>query len=306
MEDKEEIKPSVEQDQNKDEKPHKEDETGKEDKVIAILEANQLQEDMTKERHENEAEVRVENRAIEEGKVSGSQNISSKKKQGSKPNLKTKVTIPQPFSLATEKRMSRERRGSMDFKDSNPILSKSTSLNYKVLAQSSLGAERTSNLRLATSASTTKTSSRPNTTTSEHADRKPENHLKTKDKILKEVERKKQVNGKKQEGEESKTSKFRKSYTFKALPLPSFYHRKDFPPTPEINKIQETHRKSPLLGQQSKSAPKSKRNKAEDKDKNVSRTRCSSAKETISKLLKTTRKSLGTPNEMVKDVVSSA
>ncbi|XP_059656830.1 protein WVD2-like 7 isoform X2 [Cornus florida] len=194
-----------EQGQSKEEKPDKQDDSNQTERVIPMLEAKQLLDNMTEERHENEAEVKVENRAMEEGRDGDGQTDSSKKlKQGSKHNLKAKVTIPQPFSLATEKRMSREKRGSMDLKDSKRTLAKSASLNYKFSAQW------------------------PKVSTNEHVDKNIENHLKTKDKVqVKEVERKKQVNAKKPEGDELESTKFQKSSTFKALPLPSFYHRKD-------------------------------------------------------------------------------
>lgn len=105
-----------------------------------MLGENQLPKDTEKERQENKGEISV-----------GLQTDSSKKsKEGLKQNAKGKHTIPQPFSLATETRMSKERRGSMDFsaandperrlkeklgsfdfKDPQPKLSKSVSLKHK-------------------------------------------------------------------------------------------------------------------------------------------------------------------------------
>ncbi|KAL7164849.1 hypothetical protein ACSBR2_040692 [Camellia fascicularis] len=301
MENEKQIEQSLEeQDQiSKEENHDNQDEIKKEeDKVIHMIEANQLQGDVKEQRQENEA-----------GKVGKSQTDSIKKlKQGSKQNIKAKGTIPQPFCLATEKRMSRERRGSMDFKEYKPTLSRSGSLNYKALSQSSVGAERTSNQRHAKSINTAPRSSLPpKIAASEPVDKRVENGPKSKNKTQgKETEKKKpQLDANKQEGGEVEGKKIQKSSTFKALPLPSFYQQqKGQPPRPETKKITASHTKSPLLGQESKSVNKSGDSKG--KLVAIGKTISRRAKETISKLHKTTPKSLSTlPNEVVKAVVSS-
>lgn len=57
--------------------------------------------------------------------------IDHSSKKIRKANPKTSVTVPRPFNLATEKRTTRERRGSMDFKETKLVFSRSASLNYK-------------------------------------------------------------------------------------------------------------------------------------------------------------------------------
>lgn len=99
--------------------------------------------------------IQVENNVAQKapGRVEESQDSTRKSNQGSKlPILKIKATVPQPFCLATEKRilsrerrvsvdfspltetksMPRERRGSVEFKDlQGPKLTKSVSLSHK-------------------------------------------------------------------------------------------------------------------------------------------------------------------------------
>lgn len=150
MEEKKDIRQSHQQEQTEEEKPDKQVEADQEEKDIPMLEENQLLvlEDPEEGRHENKAKINVESQAE---KVGDSQtNSSSKKsKELSEQKLKAKHTIPQPFRLATEKRMSKERRGStdfstaieerrskekrgsIDFNDSQPKLSKTVSSNHK-------------------------------------------------------------------------------------------------------------------------------------------------------------------------------
>eukprot|EP00268_Persea_americana_P003505 TRINITY_DN11059_c0_g2_i1.p1 TRINITY_DN11059_c0_g2~~TRINITY_DN11059_c0_g2_i1.p1 ORF type:complete len:304 (-),score=55.00 TRINITY_DN11059_c0_g2_i1:648-1559(-) len=121
---------------------------------------------------------------------------------------KAKPTIPQPFSLATERRMSsREKRNGVD--SDHPIL-KSTSFNYKhrYHAQTSQRVERSAQVRLGTAANKS-TSPRSLPT-----DKPTENQ---------------------QEEKELELKKPRKSPTLKASPLSSF--DKKAPQNPELKKI---------------------------------------------------------------------
>lgn len=153
MEQREEIQQISEEHQTKEEdKPNNKEADLKEkldddnenqgEKIIPMLQDNQLPAHMMEEG--NERNVSKIARAEDIRKES-----LKKPNQGSKPSPKLKTTVPQPFSLATDKRMSRERRssvdfssvtekklprerrGSVDFKNSLPILSKCASLNKK-------------------------------------------------------------------------------------------------------------------------------------------------------------------------------
>ena len=119
MEEGKKIEPNLEQDQSEEEeKPNDHAEIGEEIKAIPMIEATQLE------------DVKEQGHAI--GAAGGQTETLKKSKQGSKQDLKKpKVTIPQPFSFTTERRMSRERRGSMDFKEYIPTLSRSGSFNCK-------------------------------------------------------------------------------------------------------------------------------------------------------------------------------
>ncbi|GFS32598.1 hypothetical protein Acr_00g0023400 [Actinidia rufa] len=251
MEEGKQIEPNLEQDQSKEEETNNHVEIGEEIKVIPMIEATQLE------------DVKEHGHTI--GPAGGQTETLKKSKQGSKQDLKKpKVTIPQPFSFTTERRMFRQRRGSMDFKEYMPTLSRSGSLNCKALSQSSIGPEGTSNLSRVKSI---KTNLPPKATTGEPLGKRVENGPKAKDKT---------------QGKESEKKK------------------------PHVEaKIQSSQIKPPWVVQESKSVAKS----GDSKGKMLSRTIRSSARETMSKLLKTMRKSPveSTPNHVVvKLVVSSA
>lgn len=141
---KEEIKHIVQEEQN--EIPiNKQQEAGPELEDLDNLKVN----------NEETNVIQVENNVAQKspGRVEESQDSTRKSNQGSKlPILKIKATVPQPFCLATEKRilsrerrgsvdfspltetksMPRERRGSVEFKDlQGPKLTKSVSLSHK-------------------------------------------------------------------------------------------------------------------------------------------------------------------------------
>lgn len=122
---KDSTKQSHQQEQTEEEKPDEQvlEAVDHEEKVIPMLEKNQLPEDTDqKERHENKVDI-----SVGSSKLSGKDgerrqtNSSKKSKEGSKRNAKElKHTVPQPFSFATDKRMSKERRSSsMDFSAPN-------------------------------------------------------------------------------------------------------------------------------------------------------------------------------------------
>lgn len=283
MEEIEEVKQNPQEEQSIEQNPA--DGQDHEDKVIHMLESSQTQGEMRKGRNQAITETELVNpQAVEEGKVAEKPiNLLKKSKQSSKQIPKTKNTVPRPFSLATEKRMNVDRLRSSDVKPSKPTLTKSASLNYKNLARPSLVADKRSDQRPATS---TRPLSKPSL--------KPE--VKTDKQVNKKVE--------KQEGNDvGSNCKLRKTSTFKALPLPSFYHQKDLPPKPEAKKTPVTHSKPPMFGQIRKQAavPKSKSSKTteDQKPKRVMRASSFSAKETI-------RSSLSTTKDIVKSVATCA
>ncbi|XP_059444886.1 protein WVD2-like 3 [Corylus avellana] len=324
MEEKKDSKQKLQnhqQEQTEEEKPDKQVEADQAEKDTPVLEKNQLSEDIQKERHENKVEISV-GRSKLCGKDGERQTDSSKKsKQGSKRNAKEKHTVPQPFSFATDKRMSKERRcsmdfsaaneermskekrGSIDFKAPQPKLSKSFSINHKVESLASAG--ETSKLTRANSTRANITSStKLNATTTKRADKRIEEGPKTKEMIqVKEVESKYlQVNTikKQKKGEELEINKLRKTSTRKTAPLQSFYNQKDPPSKPGLKKIPVTCSKSTLLDQQSMSTG-FQSNKIEDKGKLASKTMSS-----ITKILIGTRKILNPAKEKVKGDVSGA
>ncbi|XP_031248864.1 protein WVD2-like 3 [Pistacia vera] len=324
---KEEIKQIVLEEQN-------ENPTNKQQEVAEKEELDHLKVD------EDEKIVPVlNNNAAQQaaGRVEGNQKDRARKlNQGSKlSNLKSKATVPQPFSLATEKRilsrerlasvdfssltetksMPKERRGSVDSKDlQRPKLTKSVSLSHKTQSLSGPGFGETSKAKHANSTNiAAKTNSKIKvTTTDQHGDhKKMESGLKNnhKSEAKKEIERRfLGVTAKNRQGDElDKDNKLQKSSTFKASPLPSFYHRRNPPSKPEVNKIQAARPKSPVTGARRKSMSGADKPKSEEKGKTVARRRSSNgAKETISKLFKTTKNTLIGSKETMKGVVASA
>ncbi|XAR70646.1 hypothetical protein NMG60_11027563 [Bertholletia excelsa] len=309
MEEKEEIEQSLEQDSSKEEAQQQDGMEG--EKVIPMIETSQSQGQVGEDNEKEADQVKVPKPAREEGKLEERKTGSPKKvQQGSTQTFKSKVTIPRPFSLATERRMSRERRGSVDFKDKNPI-SRLSNVNSKALSQSFNGAERrTSDLRHAplNTSIRSKISLPPKMGATEPSDQMSGPKYKNRTRG-KENEKKKsqaaQVKKEEKEGLESK--KIQKITTFKARPLPSFYQQKGDLVSKSETEIPASHPKYPLPGQESKSVPKCK----DKKEKTVTKTRTSSstAKQAIAKLLKPTRNSANTntPKEKaMKDVASRA
>ncbi|KAJ0113560.1 hypothetical protein Patl1_03524 [Pistacia atlantica] len=326
---KEEIKQIVQEEQN--ENPTNKQQEAAEKEELDNLKVN-----------EDEKIIPVlDNNAAQQaaGRVERNQKDPARKLyQGSKlPNLKLKATVPQPFSLATEKRiMSRERLGSVDFSsltetksmpkerrgsvESKDLqrpnkLTKSVSLSHKsvlYIHASCPGFGETSKAKHANSTSiAAKTNSKIKVTTTDQRGnhKKLESGLKNnhKSEAKKEIEsRFLRVTTKNRQGDElDKDNKLQKSSTFKASPLPSFYHQRNPPSKPEINKIQAARPKSPVIGARWKSMSSADKPKSEEKGKTVARKISSNgAKETISKLLKTTKKTLIGSKETMKGVVA--
>ncbi|KAI3706905.1 hypothetical protein L6452_24967 [Arctium lappa] len=217
--------------------------------------------EMEKDVEKPDEETIVEN-------ANGKIDLRKKTRKATKQNPKPKVTVPQPFSLATEKRTMTERRGLvLDFKETKPILvSKSASLNHKTLSLKG------------TRSSSNKTSLKPKVPTNRKVDTPIEKHV----------------------GDEMKHMP-KENQTFKALPLPNFYRQKNPTPKSEAKKMVVTHSKSLVTNDQVKTLPKSDNNKIEGNDRRVSR---GDAKETISKVIKIAKNPLrATQKETVKNLV---
>ncbi|XP_024987165.1 protein WVD2-like 4 isoform X2 [Cynara cardunculus var. scolymus] len=158
--------------------------------------------------------------------------LPKKTRKATKQNPKPKVTVPQPFSLATEQRRMRDQRrgSSMDFKEPKPLLSKSPSLmNHK------------------TGSPSNKTSLKPKVRINEKVDT-PIEHVGDKMKHIP-----------------------KENPTFKALPLPNFYRQKNPPWKSETKKMVVTRSKSLVLGDQVKTLSKSNSNKIEGNASRVTR-----------------------------------
>ncbi|XP_030533691.1 protein WVD2-like 3 isoform X2 [Rhodamnia argentea] len=273
--------------------PHLEDEHSLED-----LKGRDLQIKTGKET------IKEEYKALDARNAGESQKDPVKKpKEAAK--QKAKVTVPQPFSLATERRMSRERRasgdfssstekkarrerrGSADFTNLQPKLSKSNSLNKPHFPSGARETHKPGHENSATA--TIKRTLTSKAAGRREGDNKEEVGVKNQSKVkgIKEAKSNSQVPMKK--GETAETRKLGNSSTFKALPLPSFYHKNDPTAKSSTKKVSSTSPKSPLPCQRSKHP-----NSDSDAQK---KTISNSAKQTINKLLKSAGKALNPSKE---------
>ncbi|KAF8027192.1 hypothetical protein BT93_E0182 [Corymbia citriodora subsp. variegata] len=290
-----------------------------EDKIDPHLEDEHSLEDLK----DRDLQIEIEKETIEEAcKAQDARNAAKSPKDPMKKpkeaaKQKAKVTVPQPFSLATERRMSqerrasvdfssttekrtpRERRGSVDLNNAQPKLSKSMSLNKPHFSGGAKETHKPGHENSA-AAATIKRTLTSRILGRQEGDNKEEVGVKNqrKMKAVKEEKSNLQVPVKEQKGETAETRKLGKSSTFKALPLPSFYHKNDPTAKPSTKKVSSTSPKSSPLGQRSKHS-----NSATDAQK---KTTSNSAKQTINKLLKSTRKALNPSKETVKTVIATA
>ncbi|KAJ6811459.1 putative protein WAVE-DAMPENED 2 isoform X1 [Iris pallida] len=308
---------------------------GKPEKVISSASLNDSQEELPCV----EKDIVIQGTCAEkkEGNLQKGQDLGEKKaKPIPRPNLKGKYTVPQPFSLATDKRGSREKNNS---EKCNPSLSKSLSLREKspnpttethtsprleriselrklgstvqsaVRAQGSTKVERSIELSNGRSKSVPKDKGRSERQMElldqkVKAQRTPVESKKSLDSlpssINKDVGMKKLLKAttfkamplpsiyhKRSESskvdslekvEDKEVHKMQRISTFKASALPSFYRRKSPPQKPELVKIPLTRPKSPNLGPKNKS---SVNNKGEGTNKVTAGPIGNTAKETM-------------------------
>ncbi|XP_022761116.1 protein WVD2-like 3 isoform X2 [Durio zibethinus] len=213
---------------------------------------------------------------VKQDRVKTKNNKSRVPKHASKlaaENVRMKHTVPQPFALATEKRASFVTRPAVAESDAGNDVNKSSNTNgahhpntrkqnqpilvlRKPLQPNnkkhpyddescSVTSTTLDSSRTAKPKSTV--ASAPTFRCSERAEKRKEFYSKLEEKHQALEAEKTQSEARTKEEREAAIKQFRKSLTFKASPMPSFYHEGP-PPKVELKKMPPTRAKSPKLG----------------------------------------------------------